>query len=162
MNIVFASDNNYVNYLSICLCSILENNKHHAINFYILSQGISEDGQRQLMRVVNAYPDKTITFIPIPMEKFVDFPITIDYISLVTYARLALVDIFDWGDVNKLIYLDIDILVNGDLGPLWNIDLGDHAIGACLDSFVEFEIQQDQHKEKLGLRSDHIYFNAGV
>ncbi|WP_162273003.1 glycosyltransferase family 8 protein, partial [Basilea psittacipulmonis] len=162
MNIVFASDNNYVNYLSICLCSILENNKHHTINFYILSHEISEDSQRQLMRVVNAYPDKTIMFIPIPMEKFSNFPITIDYISLVTYARLALVDIFDWGRVDKLIYLDIDILVNGDLGPLWNIELADHALGACLDSFVEFEIQQDQHKEKLGLCSDHIYFNAGV
>ncbi|MFC6277490.1 glycosyltransferase [Psittacicella hinzii] len=47
--------------------------------------------------------------------------------------------------MDKLIYLDIDILINGDLDLLWNINFGNHTIEICFASYLAYEILKSNH-----------------
>ncbi|HDR1023071.1 TPA: glycosyltransferase family 8 protein, partial [Pasteurella multocida] len=100
-----------------------------------------------------------ITFIPVDINDFKEFPENIGYISLATYARLKAVDYLPC-DINKIIYLDVDLLVFDDLTPLWETNIENYGIAACFDSFIECEIPE--HKFMIDLSPENYYFNAGV
>lgn len=57
-------------------------------------------------------------------------------------------------DLDKVIYIDSDVVVLGNIANLWEVDLNNKCIGAALD---EGGIIQSR---RLGLDSD--YFNAGI
>ncbi|QEY27034.1 glycosyltransferase family 8 protein [Neisseria zalophi] len=157
MNIIFASDNNYAPYLATTLLSVLNNHKGYPIKFYILDLGINPLNRE----IISSLVDKTlnqIEFIPVSEDDFRNMPKTIDYISLATYARLKLTQYLP--NIGRAIYLDIDILVNNSLIPLWETKLEDKWMGACLDAFIEYE--RPEYKYKIGLTDNQIYFNAGV
>jgi len=59
--------------------------------------------------------------------------------------------------VERVLYLDADVLVRKDLIPLWNTDLGESCIGAVID--VGFP---KGHAELGGGLEGSGYFNAGV
>ncbi|SPY33775.1 glycosyltransferase family 8 protein [Pasteurella canis] len=157
MNIVFNADNNYAPYLATTILSIIKTNTS-PINFYILDLGISELSKDTIKKIVHLSRN-TIEFIKIKKDELSDLPQTITYIPSVTYARLKIVDYLPL-DVEKVIYLDTDILVNASLQPLWETDLKDNWIGACFDPFIEYD--KENYKFKIGLASNHYYVNAGV
>lgn len=68
-------------------------------------------------------------------------------------------------EVEKLIYLDYDVVVLKDITPLWNLDLGDH-LGAAAEDPLSREHAKalSQRAESLGLEYSHgnRYFNSGV
>lgn len=98
-----------------------------------------------------------IRFIDVNPEDFAGFPLNIRHISITTYARLKLGEYI--ADCDKVLYLDIDVLVRDSLKPLWDTDLGDNWLGACIDLFVE---RQNAYKQKIGMADGEYYFNAGV
>ena len=86
-------------------------------------------------------------------------PTTIDdgsYFGLETYSRL-------FGafkvpkEVNKLLYLDVDMICTGDISELYDIDLEDKLWGAAIDNGIETD-----DLERLELSTDYKYVNAGV
>ncbi|OOS00130.1 hypothetical protein B0186_07125 [Canicola haemoglobinophilus] len=155
MNIVFSCDDNYAPYLSVSIFSILKNTRKK-IDFYILDLGISSESKNKILEIFNKN-SVIINFISIDKNDFLNFPNTISYISIATYARLKL-DYY-LPNLDKVIYLDVDTLVLHDLTELWELNLENHAIAACIDSYVEY---LNGYKYKIGLNEDDIYFNAGV
>jgi len=77
-----------------------------------------------------------------------------DHITRATYFKLLIGELLP-ADIHRVLYLDPDIIVRGDLEELWNYYLYDSVIGAVEDSNMFF-------KETLGLRPNEPYFNAGV
>lgn len=59
-------------------------------------------------------------------------------------------------NLDKLLYLDGDILVFDDLTPLWSVPLGDNLVAAVRD--MDGEVRGQRH-ESVGCR---YYFNSGV
>lgn len=163
MNILFCADKNYADYLIVSIYAILKyNTKNKIINFYILHTNISKTSQQKITELVASYnKNHKAIFITLPEGLFTDFPITVKYISLVTYARLFLSEVYDWQGVDKLLYLDVDISINGDISPLFDTDLQGKTIGACFDSYVEHAVGQE-YKKSIGIHEDNHYFNAGV
>lgn len=150
MNIALASDNNYTKYLHIVITSILEFNKSNEINFFILDSGIDECNKSKIKETVESY-NKNITFIN---ASFLTGNIVVDdAIAISSYSRLFLTRL---SELDKIIYFDCDSLVNGDLLPLWNIDLSDCYFAGVLD-FVDVYF-----RTILGLSSDYPYINAGM
>jgi lipopolysaccharide biosynthesis glycosyltransferase len=80
-----------------------------------------------------------------------------DHITLASYFRLFMTEILP-GDLDRILYLDGDMVVRGDLTPLWTMNLGDALIGAAPDPFA----LEPSSNERLRLPSDHVHFNAGV
>jgi putative glycosyltransferase len=154
MNIVFSADNNYAAYLCIAAKSVEISNSKNKICFYVLDNGISEENKA----IIAANLCNKISFIPVNPNDFLDFPLTISHISITTYARLKISEYIT--DCDKVLYLDIDLLVKNDLEALWNTKLDNNWIGACIDLFVD-ENRAD-YKQKIGLTEQEHYFNAGV
>lgn len=156
MNIVLSTDNNYVQHCAITISSILKNNKDVII--YILTEDLSEDNKQILSDEVNALSGKIrfvlvdksiIDALPMPSHSY------LSHISRATYYRLLLPNIIPQ-DIDKVIYLDCDLIVNSSLDDLWNIDIEQYAIAASK------QIGGGRDGKRLGIPKEYGYFNAGV
>ncbi|XP_063948501.1 probable galacturonosyltransferase 15 isoform X4 [Daucus carota subsp. sativus] len=55
------------------------------------------------------------------------------YISLLNHLRIYIPELFP--DLNKIVFLDDDVVVQRDLSSLWHLDLKGKIVGAVVDSF---------------------------
>ena len=90
---------------------------------------------------------------------------TTDWHRLPTYVRL-LVDQLVPESWTRLLYLDGDVLVRSDLGPLWRTPIGD-AVAVGVRDYREPTVWQrhelrEAYTDHLGLPPDTPYCNAGV
>lgn len=160
INIVCATDDNYVPYCGVMLTSLFENNKEREINVYILiDKLISKRGIAKFDRLAKQYNQK-IDFCEVDKSFFEKFPIKgngVGQLSIVTYYRLYAADLLP-KTVDKVLYLDCDIIVNSSVGELFDEDWTDVAIVGAPDMSIEWQEFYDrlQYDRSLG------YFNAGV
>ncbi|MBO9127497.1 glycosyltransferase family 8 protein [Rhizobium sp. 16-488-2a] len=157
--LVLAADSAYAMPLATTIRSVAEANAGAwPLEIHVIHDGI--DGATQ-QRIFDSSPlgSVTIDWHTIDVSLFASDYIPLPYISRMTFARLVLPGVLA-DKAGKVLYLDSDILVFGDLSPLCDIDLGDAVIGAALDP-LDAPVKQN----KLGLekvpRVGH-YFNAGV
>lgn len=160
MDIVCSLDNNYVMPTGIMICSLCENNKGEKIVFHLLSADISEDNKNRLRTLVAKYHHE-LNFYHIDDKDFADFPINRPgqrhIHSLATYYRLFLGKILP-DTVQKVLYLDGDIIVRHSLKTLWNTDIENYAVAAVPD----MDNNKIRPYERLHYSSAKGYFNAGV
>lgn len=155
MNIACATDNNFVPYCGIMLTSLFENNKEHSFSVYILTKGISEENVTKFNSLASKY-HSCITMIELDNETFKSCPIREkDPVSIVAYYRLALPYVLP-NDIQKVLYLDVDIIINKQIDTLYNTDINNVALSACADLTIDEAITA-----KLGVDKD-CYFNTGV
>jgi len=74
------------------------------------------------------------------------------------FTRIMLADILE---IDRVIYLDSDLLVKKDLTGLYFTDLGDHTVGVSGVTTIEWSLEKAFY-EKLGLEKQKAYFNSGV
>lgn len=157
MNILCATDNAYVPFCGIMLTSLFENNKEDDCNIYILTEGLISQNIEMLNALADVY-HQTIHIVQIDRTIFKDCPIRPgDHITLASYYRLVASLVLPQ-HIDRIIYLDCDILVCGSLMKLWNNNLEDYALAGCLDE-AYFE---EEKYQRLELDRTYSYFNAGV
>lgn len=161
MNVLYILDNNYVPQVAAGICSVCENNKAvKDICFYIVSLHISKQNEEMLSSFVKGYEENGITrsTVFVEVENVTDlFDFTIDTKGWnpVVLIRLVLDRLLP-ESVHRVIYMDGDTIVRGNLESMWNTDMKECAIGAA----VEPTCSKDR-KENLGLKS-LPYYNAGI
>ena len=150
VHVVFAINNSYSQQCAVVIASILKNSDAF-YHFHVLDGGITDKNKRKLCKL-KKIKDFNISYYDMKKYDFTSLPLNRDWISVETYYRLYISDIID-KSIDKIIYLDCDIVVKADLRELYNIDLHDNYFGAVLD-----ETYKD-NAERLGLQR---YFNAGI
>ena len=159
--IFFSTDNNYIPYLDVAISSLIANaSENYNYRIIILNTGLDPDNIAKIK--MNERNGFTIEFFDIS-EKVKDIRSrfkNIYHFSIVTYYRLFIASIFPQYD--KIVYLDCDLVVLGDISELYNTDLSENILGAVPDQFVcntkEFRLYA---KDAIGVDPD-TYFNAGV
>ncbi|MBQ9728988.1 MAG: glycosyltransferase family 8 protein [Clostridia bacterium] len=157
----FATDDNYLPFLSISLESILENSsKEYDYNVYVLHTGVKKDFEEKIFR----YNRKgfSVEFIDVTekLKEIAEHLHMRDYYTSTTYFRIFIAEMFPQYD--KAVYLDCDTVVLGDLSELYNYDLGNHLIGgAPCEGVNSFDVYKRYVREVDGLDPDY-FFNAGV
>lgn len=154
INIVIASDNNYAQHLGIAIISVLENNdtKENLI-FHILDNGISGEQKEKIISIEKKYQTKII-FYKIDASLLNNLP-EIGHLTKATYLRLFITEILP-SDINKIIYLDCDLIILKNIKELYYQDLKQFSLAAIRDVKAK-EILRIYFYP--GLKS---YFNAGV
>lgn len=151
-NIVLATDKNYIPYLEIVLKSLLHHNKD--LSVYILNTGdITYEWQKEISPFFTRRNSslKLVTLDPRLLSEFKES----GYISTSTYLRYYIPSLFPLSDSPYWIYLDCDIVINGNITePFDYIDFNKGAIAAVEDSYVKL---LDNHPYVF-----ERYFNAGV
>lgn len=156
-HIVYASDDRFAEILGVSLVSLYENNKDFSdIVVYILDSGISEDNKSKLLSLTEKYKRSGMIFIPaknISEELSVD--VNLDRGSLSQYARLFVSSVLP-SELDRVLYLDCDIIINKSIAELWNLDLEGNTIGALNDAFSKY------YRKNIDLKENDIMFNSGV
>lgn len=160
MNIVLATDNNFVQHCDVAMTSIMEHNKN--INFYIITDGLSEKNKKNLSDQVNKY-NCTLDFLYVDKSIIDKLPMpksnNLKHISPATYYRLFVTELLPQ-NIEKLIYLDCDMIIRGDLNDLWNTNLNGYAMAAVYQN-NNWAINNHTF-DRLNISSKRGYFNAGM
>lgn len=152
MNIIFSSDDNFAQHLGVTICSLFENNTGYNFNIYVIDGGISDENKKRLSYLEKKYNFSIIYLVP--DNKLFENVYISGHISKATYYRLSIGELLP-KSVDKIIYLDCDIVVIGKIIEMWNIDIDNNILGAVTEKgFVDFA--------KLGIDSKENYFNAGI
>ena len=164
---VFSTDDNYCQHLGVAIASVSQNNLNHAISAHIIHHGVSDGNFRRLEDHVRKLPNVTATFYEFDPSPYQHFRLD-GHISLASYFRLFLTEILP-KTVERVIYLDADTVILGDISELWALDLEGALIGAAMDPYANNPATMEQvsgglpiSNIRLGLPEDHVYFNAGI
>lgn len=153
INIVFATDNNYVQHLAATITSIFMNTNHSSnMVINIIDGGISEENKIYLNNLVSKF-NSEICYKNIDPSLLGKVVIN-GHITEATYYRILIPSLFH-DDVKKVLYLDCDIIVRDDISKLWNIDIKNYALGAV-------KLYEFRDHNRLQIPPDASYFNAGT
>ena len=128
-SIVLAADNAYLVQLETTIKSILCHNTE--VDFYILNSDIAPEWFKLLgrkMEVVNS----TIHNVHLNKELFEGYK-TGPHLNYASYFRFFATEVVD---SDRVLYLDSDIIVTGNLNSLFKIDFKGHYIGAVDDVYA--------------------------
>jgi lipopolysaccharide biosynthesis glycosyltransferase len=159
ISIAMACDERYAMPLASALRSIVDSNKcHWPLSVHILTDGFHELTRK---RIQESLPKGSVSlyWLHISLDRFANLP-TLAYISRMTFARFLLADLLP-PEVTRVLYLDSDLLVLGDLGALWASSLETFCAGAVLDYGLDALLKQRDPK-CAGMPLVKSYFNAGV
>ncbi len=154
-HVIFATNNIFCPHAAEAIVSLLENNAEKDITVHLFTIECERQNIERICRIVEGY-HQTIKSYEITRETFDCFPETGAY-SLACYLRLFAPSLLP--DVDKVLYLDCDLIVNSSLQELWDIDLDGYAVAAVHDASLSYNIV----KKYLGY--DYWkdgYFNSGV
>ena len=154
LQVAVAADANYAGIASIFLISLFENNKEfNKITVHLLSNAIPVsvlDIIRQ--SVLEGKGELIVHDVSDLQERLgIDIPPTI---SISAYSRLFLSSILS-NEIEKVLYMDVDAVVEGSLYALWSMNMGDYQVGGVLDDVSSYA------KEKVGLNAESPYLNSG-
>lgn len=155
MNIVYSSSNAYAEIAGTSIVSLFESNKDiNKINLYIIDNGIDEVNKNRLNNIARIY-NRSIYFLEsIDIEKMSNTHINVGKWHISTFYRLFLSSILP-SDVERVIYIDCDILILKSLKELWNIDMKDKWVMGVDDC------RGGSYRGNIGLESNSIYINNG-
>lgn len=131
------------------------------VNYHILvDKEFTIESRRSLTRVAEEFGNR-IYFYTILPEMTKDFPFgradQPTHVTIATYYRLFITEFLP-ADVDRIIYLDGDIIVRKSLRDMWETDMEGYAVGVVNDMH---ELKHIQSK-RLPYNMTEGYFNAGV
>lgn len=122
MNIILATDDNFVQHCCVAMTSVLLNDTD--VQFYIFTEGLTQYNVELLTNQVVSYGGKIHICIvdskivsKFPMPTYADA-----HISIATYYRLFAAEILPQ-DIDKVIYMDCDMVARKSFAELWNTDI---------------------------------------
>lgn len=156
MNILFSSDDNYAQHLGVAIYSLLSNNTWATeIFIYVIDNEIGVSNREKLNSVISSFANARIFFIPFKMWRD-SLKLNMAWnISISTYGRLFVGSMLPL-NVDRIIYLDCDMIVCSSLHALWHTDMGESILAAVQDDVT------DKIKAAVNLKQDEQYFNAGM
>ena len=159
--IFFSTDDNYLPFLDVAIRSLIQNaSKEYTYRIIVLNTGLQEDGVRTVMQNQTAWCRIDFIDISAELESIRSRFKNVYHFSIVTYYRLFIASLFPQYD--KVIYLDCDLVVLGDISELYHTELGDNILGAAPEMFVQSTPAFRQYAATaLGVDPDG-YVNAGV
>lgn len=153
MDIVFICDEEYAIPTAVAIKSIEETNKGKK-SIYIVSPSLKEETKLFLKSLEN---NSTSINVLIYKKEVKEFAIQGLHVSPAAIIKFDLPHIFR--DKNKILYLDSDILVRGDITPLFSIDI-ENNYAAVVKDFKPLTYKPSQLVKLNVLHT--AYFNSGV
>lgn len=167
--VVFAADDGYVPMVTTTIRSMLDN--ADPTRFYdvvVLTSNITGEHQ-ELMRdcLIGESDNVMLRFHDVSsvMNEF-DLATNNAHIGIETYYRFIIQHVMP--EYKKVLYLDSDLVIEGDVAKLYDIELGDNLLAATRDVDYLGNLNMNDGwrleytKTKLGMKDPYAYFQAGV
>ena len=123
--VFFSTDDNYIPYLDVAISSLIANaSEDFRYRIIVLNTGLSKENTDLVKKKESS--DFIIEFIDISdrlgniKSRFKD----VYHFSLASYYRLFIASLFP--EYDKVIYLDCDLVILGDISELYEINIGEN------------------------------------
>lgn len=156
MNLLVTVDDRYITYLQVMLESLFQHNRQK-IDVYLLYSDIRRENLERLERFVDSYGNG-ISAIEVDRNVFRNAPV-FRYFSQAMYYRLLCAALLP-ERLDRVLYMDPDILVRGSLRELYEADLEGCMVGGIADHHINET--QSEYRAALGLTEKEVYINSGV
>lgn len=156
-HVTCSTDNNYLQHCEVMLCSLFENNKNYQFKVHLLHSELTKQSMDILTAFCSKY-DNLITFYHIDdkmlrnVNRRENSPV-----SIATYYRVLLPSLLD-ENIERVFYLDCDVIILGNIIPLFEINLDGYGVAAVHDASPYDSL----HRELMGLDLTGKAFCAGV
>jgi lipopolysaccharide biosynthesis glycosyltransferase len=153
IKVIFGVDGSYSQHLAVTLLSLLENNPGNRFDILVVTLNMGRDDRDRIAALACRFSNVNLAFQPFDFDRYRHFR-TDNHISHASYLRIFLPEILP-ESVEKVLYLDCDLVVRRDIAPLWARELGPEVLAAAHNPFF---VRQDD----LEMPPGADYFNAGV
>lgn len=152
--IAITIDNNYLQHACVMLQS-LKANITSDVNVYCIYDHLDANNKAIIENHFKGSRLK-LKFLEFDKKVLPDLPIKDnDHVTSAAFFRIWLPSILD--EVDQILFLDSDIIINGDISPLFRLTIADYALAAVPDLGMS-----NEKKLGLGIAPDQFYFNSGV
>ncbi len=154
--VVMATDNNYIRFLYIAVCSLIKYNKN--IKLYILSiEKIHIDHVLLIESLKKKDVSLSIVWIEID-DRFNGLPLP-GHVSKTTYARVLIPTVVR---EKRCLMLDIDILVRDDLTELFELEMDNYYLAGRKSLGFSIYKVDESTKKIYGIPNFDSYINVGI
>ena len=157
-NICLCADNNVVEYMSALIVSILRNSSQdEEFIFHIITSCISEENKNYLNELKNIKNFQLKYYNPIHREKFEKWysEKTPQKWPVEVFFKLDIPFILK--DLDKVLYLDCDMIAVNNFKELFDINMDNYTVAAAKDKLIS-----NSHLKKIKLNKSNGYFNSGL
>ena len=148
-DIVIGLKENFIEHAYIMLYSLLKNNNNYFFRIHVLSDNLDINFFKPLEKQFKC--ELKLYIIEIEDIKNLNYR----HIDTSTFYRLKM-DQYLPKDLEKVLYLDTDIVVDGSLQELFDLDFNDNEYAMAVECKISVK-----HLLKIGFK-DKKYFNAGM
>lgn len=154
MNILITANSGYLPAAKAMLYSLREHTKG-PIDVYLLYDTMQEEECLELKRYLKDKCSISLVTYQADVEFLKQLKYQNHFSPVIFYRLIAQEFLPD--TVERILYLDVDLMIYGSIETFYNSDFGDNWILAC-------ENQGDnlKHKKRLNLKESSCYINAGV
>lgn len=176
VNVAFAADRAYLPHTAAMLQSLLDHaDRSRQINLFFLYTDITPDDLNLLKEVIKVHPRAVLHNIPAGNPFGDSYRSQSRAPSNATYNRFLLFDLLP--TLDRLLYIDTDMICMGDIVPIFDTQMGDHQIAAVPDYIMtrtvngptqtanpNIDDMADYQRNVLGMNPAQMagYFNAGL
>lgn len=158
LQVAFAVNNNYAKYLGATLLSLLDHHQQELVVAHVLYTELEPSLLADLKAFAASQANLDLVLHAISQGDFMGIPIRTQQFPLESFCRFLLPDLLP--GVDRILYLDVDILVKGSLTPLFDLDLKGKELGAVRESDIYAYYQW--YLDELGFSAQDDYFSSGV
>ncbi|MFQ1017133.1 lipopolysaccharide 3-alpha-galactosyltransferase [Gilliamella sp.] len=156
LNIAYGIDKNFFLGCAVSITSILVANPSLNFNFHIFTNYINDDFEKKLEQLADSYKT-TIAIYLVEDNGLLHLPTTKNW-TIATYFRFIVADYF-YGKIDKILYLDADIICKGSLKELCTLNFDNNIAYVVTEKdsiwWSKCATRLNEHKLSSG------YFNAG-
>ena len=153
VHIAYGIDNNYARCMATSIASFCINNPNQQFTFHIMADGLSVKTKEKIEQLAKYY--KINIYVYEINTNFLSTLPTKIYLTTATYFRFLLPLILK--DIEKVYYVDADIICLQNARNIFEASLNDNIIGAVSD----LPWLNKKRNKALNL-VNHVYFNAGM
>ena len=150
-NIVCISNNIYTQHAAV----MLETNPKVNCNIYLFITEIDENNKSELCRLIKKYNNQLY------IKQFNKESFNLQNLKTASWHTIMYLKLFIHRvlpkDIDRCLFLDVDMIINSPLNELYDINLDDCCIAGCEDNINSMGIKQNLHLYP----TDH-YINSGV
>ena len=159
MNILIACNEKYLHLSRYLLFSLHEHNGE--LNIYLIHENLSDDSIEDITNFINKHNIGKLNIIKFDSST-IDLPLReghniTGHITKEAYFRLY-APFYLPEDMERILYLDCDIICNDKIDAFYNQDFKDNIFVACRNT----DLDNALYNERLNLPKEYTYVNSGV
>ena len=154
LHFLFCVNDGYVPFITVTIKSIIENHKEHEVSIHVMSDYISKKEKKLLNECLQNAKCVSLAIYIVDDSILKGLK---DTWSIYTWYRI-LAPIVLSKDIHRILYLDADTIVTGNVSELFELDMKGKAVAGAID-ILSFS---NETFERCGYDSSKRYICAGV